>query len=176
MKYNLTKRKDRCRRSRLLPREEQALTRTIANRITEVIETTDQLISLVPKDAIGWRPPIAGIEDSFMTMGELLYHLVDCVAGCCATVCAATPALSNQLGADLIRSTDGGIVSGLRSQIRSYLQCVDQGLKALSDDKLNCRIKTYFHPEGETIAAVLFANLEHLLNHRYQLYIYLKML
>ncbi len=35
---------------------------------------------------------------------------------------------------------------------------------------------TVFVPEGEAILTLLLGNLEHLINHKYQLFLYLKML
>jgi hypothetical protein len=37
-------------------------------------------------------------------------------------------------------------------------------------------VPTLFVPEGEALFTILLGNLEHLINHKYQLFVYLKML
>jgi len=44
----------------------------------------------------------------------------------------------------------------------------------LSDDDLNRRIPTVFVPEGESLLTLLLGNLEHFINHKHQLFTYLK--
>jgi hypothetical protein len=46
----------------------------------------------------------------------------------------------------------------------------------LDDSDLRRVVKTTFVREGESLLTLLLGNLEHLINHKYQLFIYLKLL
>ncbi len=46
----------------------------------------------------------------------------------------------------------------------------------IEDQDLERRIPTVFVPEGETLMTLLLGNLEHLANHKYQLFLYLRLM
>src|SRR6266851_3310913 len=67
-------------------------------------------------------------------------------------------------------------VEEARQRIVSYLAHVEEGFAVLGDEQLAHAVPTVFVPEGEAILTLLLGNLEHLINHKYQLFLYLKML
>jgi hypothetical protein len=62
------------------------------------------------------------------------------------------------------------------ARIRVYRRSIARGFQVCRDKDLPRKLTTVFEPEGETLAAILLNNLEHLLNHKYQLFFYLRLL
>jgi hypothetical protein len=60
--------------------------------------------------------------------------------------------------------------------MRLYLDHIRYGFEQISDADLARRTPTLFSLEGETLIALLLNNLEHFINHKYQLFFYLKLL
>ena len=52
---------------------------------------------------------------------------------------------------------------------------IARGFERCSDADLTRKIPTVFVPEGETLLTLLLGNLEHLNNHKYQLFLNLKL-
>ena len=63
-----------------------------------------------------------------------------------------------------------------RARIANYESRIDEGFSHLSDEDLARRIPTVFVRTGETVLTLLLGNLEHLINHKHQLFIYLKLM
>jgi hypothetical protein len=59
----------------------------ILAKIHEQLERSDHLLRLWPGDRLDWTPPISGAWPADVLIG----HLLDCVAGVCAVLCAAEP-------------------------------------------------------------------------------------
>ena len=68
--------------------ESQRLCQAVLAKIQEQIVGTLHLISLLPPDSLDWSPAIPGA----WTVGFLLGHLLDVLAGFCAVLAAARPA------------------------------------------------------------------------------------
>lgn len=60
--------------------------------------------------------------------------------------------------------------------MRAYENCIREGFALLKDDDLARLIPTVFVPDGEPLITILLGNLEHFINHKYQLFFYLKLL
>lgn len=56
-----------------------------------------------------------------------------------------------------------------------YRDRIDEGFAVLQDADLGRRLPTVFVPEGETVMTLLLGNLEHLISHKYQLFVYVRM-
>lgn len=151
----------------------EPLTGAVAGKIQEQIERTVHLIGIVPKDALQWTPPIPGA----WSLGELLGHLLDCLAGFCAVLYAAHPeSLSHFAG---LRNLPVNCVCGpgeASERIGVYRGHMDEGFAALCDADLRRELPTFFVPEGESVLTLLLGNLEHLINHKHQLFMYLKLM
>ena len=66
--------------------ETNPLVRALRSKLREQIELTDALISLIPEDEAQWKP----LPDSFRVC-DLLGHLLECLAGFCASLYAIHP-------------------------------------------------------------------------------------
>lgn len=131
----------------------------LLDKIGEQIERTTHLISLVPDGRLDWRP-----HPGAWTTGELIGHLLDCISGFCAVLVAAEP---QRLGHfSKLREMPGSI-----EIFRSHLE---KGFALLADADLARRVPTVFVAQGESILTLLLGNLEHLINHKHQLFNYLK--
>jgi len=152
----------------------EPIVESIQLKLREQIERTEHLIRLLPPDKIGWDPQlIQGSTD----VGHLLGHLLDCMAGFCAVFHAAFP---HRLGHFLELRTlpvnhfcrpEEALI-----RIRQYAANIEQGFDLCTDDYLARVVPSLFVPDGEPLATLLLGNLEHLINHKYQLFLYLKLL
>jgi hypothetical protein len=61
-------------------------------------------------------------------------------------------------------------------RIRLLTACIDESFLRCTDADLERILPTLFVPAGETTLALFLNNLEHLINHKYQLFFYLKLL
>ena len=151
----------------------QAIVESIRSKLGEQIERTEHLIRLVPGEAINWRPQLrTGASD----LGHLLGHLLDCLAGFCAVFYAAFP---NELGhfgrLQSLPVNHACKPEEALERVREYAGCIDQGFDLCADADLAQMIPSVFVPDGEALATMLLGNLEHLINHKYQLFFYLKL-
>ncbi|MEW6211288.1 MAG: DinB family protein [Acidobacteriota bacterium] len=141
-------------------------------KIDEQIERLLHLIALIPEDKLDWRPA----ENSF-ALSELLGHLLECLAGFCAVLQKTHsdhPAHFERLRQLKVNHQCGG--EEARARIREYRDSIREGFSILTDSDLTRRIPTLFVAEGETVLTLLLGNLEHLVNHKHQLFFYLKLL
>jgi DinB superfamily len=175
----LAKNKEAASRARGTYVQNQPLTACLRNKIMEGVERTDHLIQLVPPDQMNWRPSQhrAGLTPPAADLGHLLGHLLDCVGGICAALVAAFP---NELATfSRLRLLPVNLLcppQEARERIASYSQCIERGFDICTDSTLARRVPTVFVPEGEELLTLLLDNFEHLTNHKYQLFFYLKTL
>ena len=152
-----------------------ALPGLILAKLREQVERTEHLLGLIPPDGIDWRPDLSG--SSALRLSEVLGHLLDCLAGFCATLYTLDP---QRLG-HFTRLRERPVnhrcgVDEARERIREYMEHIEEGFAPVTSDDLARRIPTVFVPEGEAVLTVLLGNLEHFINHKFQLFFYLKML
>lgn len=138
---------------------EVALCECLLGKIREQIERTSHLIGLVPPEHWEWTPGPAA-----WTAKELRGHLLDCMAGFCAVLAAAEP----QRLAHFARLREAPATLEI---LRAH---VEEGFALLTDADLTRRVPTVFVAQGETLLTLLLGNLEHLINHKHQLFCYLK--
>jgi hypothetical protein len=142
-------------------------------KTAEQIERTVHLLGLIPADRSQWAPPIPGS----WTFGELLGHLFDCLAGVCAVLYAAHPEkLAHFAELQTLAVNCACAPAEARQRIGLYGAHIEQGFAVLRDSDLAHRLPTVFVGEGEPVLTLLLGNLEHLINHKHQLFTYLKML
>ena len=152
------------------------LVNSLAEKVGETIERTEHLISLVPANLLDWCPKLPAEIPEADDLGHLLGHLLECLSGFCAAFYRAFP---GELGDFLKLRT---IVIGefcspveARARIRLYEAQIQRCFRCCTDEDLCRRIPTLFAPEGQTLLTVLLSNLEHLINHKYQLFFHLKL-
>ena len=146
---------------------------SLRRKIDEQMERTDHLIALLPEDRLDWVPPIPGAWSA----GVLLGHLLECLAGFCAVLYAVDPDRLGhfQLLRDLPVNHQCGKAEA-RERIGLYRARIGEGLALLRDADLGRQLPTVFVTGGEPTLTLLLGNLEHLINHKHQLFIYLKLM
>jgi uncharacterized damage-inducible protein DinB len=128
-------------------------------KIREQIERSSHLIALVPPAQWNWAP-----SPGAWTVSELISHLLDCTSGFCAVLLAAHPERLAHFAK--LRETP--------ATLQMYRASLEEGFALLSDADLARRVPTVFVAQGEPLLTLLLGNLEHLINHKYQLFSYLK--
>ncbi len=151
---------------------EQTLCTILLSKIDEQIERLDHLIAVVPETHLGWRP---AIPDSF-SMAVLLGHLLECLAGFCAVLSAAEPErLRHFLDLRNLPVNHPASPSEARARIRAYHSSIREGFSVLRDGDLSRMVPTVFTRGGEPLLTLLLGNLEHTINHKHQLFLYLQL-
>ena len=149
----------------------QPLCTALLDKIHEQIERTTHLIRLLPADQNVWRPAVRDAWPVQMLLG----HLLDCLAGLCAVLAAAEPVrlahfrALRELPVNHACSSAEALLG-----IERYRTRIDEGFSLLIDADLARSISTLFVPGGEPILTLLLGNLEHLINHKHELFTCLK--
>ena len=144
----------------------------VLSKLEEQIERAEHLISLIPPDRLKWSPQ----PESFRVC-DLLGHLLECLAGFCATLYAVNPdRLSHFTALRALPVNHCCDLDEARGRLSEYALRIKEGFGLLADDDLSRCVPTVFVPEGEPVMTLLLGNFEHLINHKYQLFYYLKLL
>ena len=156
---------------------ERQIVEALRAKTFEAIDRTKHLVSLMPPNRLEWRPEVPNGEPQASDLGHLLGHLLDCLAGFCAAFHAAFP---DEL-ADFVELRSIPVNQFCRpdeaaKKIEAYAKHIERGFQVCTDEDLRRKIPTVFVPEGETFLTILLGNLEHLINHKYQLFFYLKLM
>jgi uncharacterized damage-inducible protein DinB len=152
--------------------ESRLIAAALVSKIDEQIERSLHLIEYVPPEQLQWKPPVRGAR----TTGELLGHLLDCMAGFCAVLYAAYPeSLGHFASLRELPVNQACPPDEAGERIRQYHLYLDQGFKELKDEDLSRKLPTVFVDGGETLLTLLLRNLEHLINHKHELFMYLKL-
>lgn len=145
----------------------------VRSRICEQIERTEHLIRLIPPERSDWIPPI----DGAWSTGLLLGHLQDCLAGFCAVLTAFEPdRLSHFAQLRSLPVNESCSPSEAITRIGMYREHISEGFVLLRDSDLARTISTMFSDEEQSLLGLLLGNLEHLVNHKHQLFTYLKLM
>jgi hypothetical protein len=156
--------------------DEQRLATAIRDKILGAVERTIHLTHLVPKTQLQWGPPPSASPNPPMNLGYLLGHLLDCVAGFCAVLYAAHPAeLQDFERLRALEVNHSCAPDDAAHRLEHYSSCILKGFEFLSDEDLSHEIPTAFALDGEPLITLLLGNFEHLINHKYQLFFYLKL-
>jgi hypothetical protein len=140
----------------------------LENHISEDIESTENGVSSKRR---------AGGDSELLRVGDLLGHLLDCMAGFCALLYSIN---SDRLShfAELRGRPVNHFCGVEEAQVRlvEYMSHIEEGFACLDDSDLPKLIPTVFVSGGEPVLTLILGNLEHLINHKYQLFIYLRLL
>jgi hypothetical protein len=151
---------------------DNAIVESIQLKLREQIQKTEHLIRLIPPDRIGWNPQW---ESGSSDIGHLLGHLLDCLAGFCAVFHAAFPRnLEGVLELHSLPVNHFCRPDEAAGRIEAYVKFIERGFALCRDEDLRRRLTTVF--ATESVMTLLLGNLEHLINHKYQLFVYLKIL
>jgi len=121
--------------------------------------------------------PPASHDSGLLRVGDLLGHLLDCAAGFCALLYSIDKDRLSHF--EKLRGLPVNHFCGIEetgSRLAEYITHIEEGFASLEDADLCKLIPTVFVPAGEPILTLLLGNLEHLINHKYQLFIYLRLL
>ena len=143
------------------------------SKIEDQIGRVEHLMTLIPDYKLDWTPPIP----KGFSISVLVGHLMECFAGFCAVLYAANPdRLIHFL--DLKKATANQRYSPVEARIRFgvYRDHIREGFALLQDNDLSRLISTVFVPDGEPLLSLFLINFEHLASHKYQLFIYLRLL
>jgi hypothetical protein len=152
--------------------ESDSLSRLILSKLEGQIEQTEHLLTLIPDNKLEWQP-----LPNVMRVCDLLGHLLDCLAGFCATLYAIDPKrLAHFEQLRNLTVNHPCAIEEASERIRDYASNIREGFSILADENLVRRIPTVFAPQGEAVMTILLDNLEHLINHKHQLFFYLKLL
>ncbi len=66
--------------------------------------------------------------------------------------------------------------SRARECLSVYQEAIREGFHCIADADLERSIPTVFVPAGEPLLTLLLGNLEHLVNHKHQLFMYLQLM
>lgn len=152
--------------------QNQPVCGALSGKIREQVELIDGLIQKLPEEQLAWTP-----HASDWSMGRLLGHLLDCLAGMCAALYAANPEALGHFGQ--LRGLPVNHCCGreeARGRIRQYGSSIAQGFAILTDADLARPVPTVFVPAGELLLSLILGNLEHITNHKHELFTRLKTL
>ena len=147
------------------------LCESLLAKIDEQLERAAHLAGLLPEDRLD-RPLDA---PGGWTVGDLLGHLLDCMAGFCAALYAAEPQRLTHF--QRLRELPVNLSISpkeFRTGLETYRASIAEGFAVLEDAGLARSIPTVFIPAGVTLLTLLLGNLEHLINHKRQLFEFLK--
>ena len=144
---------------------------SLLGKIHEQMERTTHLLGKLPQERLHWTP---SPNDSWST-ARLLGHLHDCLAGFCAVLVAVNPErLAHFSGLRAMPVNHACTIAEAVDRIVLYRAHIDEGFALLRDEDLARMIPTVFVASGEPVLTLLLGNLEHLINHKHQLFTYLK--
>ncbi len=143
-------------------------------KLHEQVDRLDHLLGLIPPDKVSWQPPL---PSAATPLNALLGHLLESLAGFCATLQAVYPhQLAHFTRLRALPVNHPCTIEEARGRTRDYMRHIEEGFRLLSDQDLTRLIPTVFVSRGEAVLTVLLGNLEHLTNHTHQLFFYLKLL
>lgn len=150
---------------------EQPLCGSVLLKIQEQMERTVHLIQLLPVEGPQLTPAVPDAWPAEMLLG----HLLDCLAGFCAVLVSAEPRrLAHFLELRDLPVNYACSAGEAIDRIAFYRTRIEEGFAILDDASLARTVSTVFSEHGDTILTLFLGNLEHLINHKHQLFIYLK--
>ncbi len=161
-----------------MPPAAEPIARVVWLKVDEQIERLSEMIRRLPPGHAQWRPNLP--PESFpqpRCLGELLGHLLQCLAGFVAALYAIRP---EQLAYALdLRNRPVNHVCGegeALARIDEYRTVIQDGFALVTDADCVRLIPTVFVRDGEAALTLLLGNLEHLVNHKHELFYYAKLL
>ncbi len=110
----------------------------VQSKLDEQIEQTRHLISLIPPDKLEWKP-----RADTLRVCDLLGHLLECLAGFCATLYAVnSDRLSHFAALRELPVNHCCTVDEASARIAEYARHIGEGFALLTDDELAKRLPT----------------------------------
>ncbi len=154
------------------------LSRDLFAKIDEQIQRLSGIISRLPAGNLHWRPSMPQMPvPAPRSLGEVLGHLLQCLAGFVAVLHAVRPGeLSHFVELKQRPVNHFCQEAEALARISEYRDYLHAGFQLLTDEQLARVIPTVFVKEGETVLTLLLGNFEHLVNHKHELFMYTKFL
>ena len=158
--------------------ETDRLAGLILAKVDEQIERLSAIIRQLPAGQSHWTPelPLSSFPQPWC-LGRVLGHLLQCLAGFVAVLYAVHP---EELESFLeLRERPVNHVcerDEALARIEEYQRCIRTGFQLLRDDELARVLPTVFVAKGEAVLTLLLGNLEHLINHKHEVFFYAKLL
>jgi hypothetical protein len=151
---------------------ENPLVCSLAKWVDDQLERLIHLTEIIPEGWHAKRPPVpsATFPDA-RTVGELLVHLTEALDGLCGTLYN----VDSTRFASLVELRANNRLEVL-TQFRLYRVGLTNAFETLADEDLAGTVPSPFRPEGETVLARVLVNLEHVINHKHELFVALKLL
>lgn len=150
----------------------QPLCASILDKIHEQIERTEHLIHMVPSDQMDWTPAFSGAWPA----GTLVCHLALSISGFCAVLAAIEPERLSHFSKLRTLVNERSHPNETLGRIELLRAHIDEGFALLTDADLSKIVPTVFVKHGESVLTLLLGNLEHLINHKRQLFSYLRLM
>jgi hypothetical protein len=151
---------------------DRAIASILQEKLEQQIDRLLHLVSLVPTNELEWRP-----APTLLRVCDLIGHLLECLAGFCAVLYAANPdKLKHFVELKSKPVNHACSIGEANSRIDEYRKCIREGFDLLAGEDFNRVIPTLFAKDGEPLLGLLIGNFEHLINHKHQLFLYLRLL
>src|SRR5258706_11976584 len=135
--------------------ESNALASLFLSKLEEQIERTQHLIALIPPEKLEWKP-----QPDSLRVCDLLGHLLECLAGFCATLYAVNSArLVHFAGLRELPVNHCCGIEEASERIRDYGLHIKEGFAVVNDVNLLSRVSTVFFAVGEAWMTVVFGKL-----------------
>src|SRR3989442_1261809 len=116
--------------------ESNTLPALILSKLEEQIERTQHLITLIPSDKLEWRP-----QSDSLRVCDLLGHLLECLAGVCATLYSVNPdRLAHFAQLQELPVNHCCRVEEAHKRVRDYEMHIQKGFALLGDYDLTRRV------------------------------------
>jgi hypothetical protein len=150
----------------------QRLCQSYVAKLEEQIDCLSGIITRLPSEKLDWIPKLPKMDVPLpRSLGQVLGHLLQCLAGIAAVLYAVYPRELEQLLQ--LKSLPVNHFCGKSEaleRIAGYRDRLAYGFRFLTDEDLARRIPTVFVPDGETVLTLLLGNFEHLVNHKHELF------
>ncbi|MEP7364152.1 MAG: hypothetical protein ABI972_12925 [Acidobacteriota bacterium] len=151
---------------------------SVLSRIDEEVTLALELMERVPGESEQWRPDWPSESAPPFTLKVLCWHLCESFAGICAVSVRLRGGSDPQAEALRARVADGrmGGIGESRALLADLAAFARDRFGEIADMDLARSIPTTFVPAGKPALSVILTNLAHFTNHKYQLFLYLKLL
>jgi len=149
----------------------------IREQFHQEVSLAKALVAQIPPAAAPWKPEWPAGAPPF-TVQALCWHLCDALSGVCA-VLAKTAAEPDPRAEDLrarLRAGSAGTIEQSADLLAALGGFADSAFRRISDADLSRSLPTVFAASGKPVLTLLLTNLTHFTNHKYQLFVYLRML
>ncbi len=151
---------------------ENPLVCSLAKWVDDQLDRLIHLTEAIPEGWLAKVPPLP--TETFpnqRTVGEMLVHLTESLDGLCGTLYNVDPTRFASL-IELRQDDKCEVVT----RFGRYRIALAKAFESLQDEDLAVTVPSPFRAERETVLSRVVVNLEHVVNHKHELFIALKLL